>query len=107
MKNFWITVFILAVLGIVGFFVYKHLGGTTTKFSAPISNNQINTTTSMTISSPQFLYNQAIPKQYTCDGQGVNPPLQFSNVPSEAKSLALVVEDPDAASGTWIHWLMW
>ena len=61
----------------------------------------------MTITSPAFSDNQAIPKQYTCDGAGINPPLQFASVPSEAKTLALLVEDPDAPTGTWIHWLMW
>jgi len=106
MKKFLLVFFIVVVLCIGGFFVYRYSGKKTTTFS---NQNQqtINTTTPMTISSPVFLDNQAIPKQYTCDGDGINPALQFANVPVEAQSLALLVEDPDAPTGTWFHWLMW
>ncbi|MDE2311673.1 MAG: YbhB/YbcL family Raf kinase inhibitor-like protein [Patescibacteria group bacterium] len=61
----------------------------------------------MTITSPAFADGQPIPKKYTCDGDGVNPPLAFSGVPKEAGSLALVIDDPDAPSGTWTHWTLW
>jgi Raf kinase inhibitor-like YbhB/YbcL family protein len=59
------------------------------------------------ISSPVFENNGAIPKKYTCDGADVNPPLKFENIPSAAKSLALIVDDPDAPGGTWVHWVVW
>jgi hypothetical protein len=59
------------------------------------------------ISSPVFENNDAIPKKYTCDGADVNPPLKFENIPSAAKSLALIVDDPDAPGGTWVHWVLW
>lgn len=58
----------------------------------------------MNISSPAFNDNQAIPKQYTCDGKNVSPPLRFTAVPAETKSLSLVVTDPDAPGGTFTHW---
>lgn len=61
----------------------------------------------MQIFSPAFLNNQNIPGKYTCDGEGVNPPLEFKDVPSDAKSLVLIVDDPDASSGTWVHWTLW
>ncbi len=61
----------------------------------------------MEIKSPAFLNNQYLPINYTCDGEGVNPPLEFLDVPKEAKSLALVISDPDAPGGTWYHWVMW
>jgi len=61
----------------------------------------------MKITSPAFSSQAQIPAKYTCDGQDVNPPLSFSDIPSETKSLALVVEDPDAPSGTWTHWVVW
>jgi Raf kinase inhibitor-like YbhB/YbcL family protein len=61
---------------------------------------------SMTISSPAFGNCQMIPKIYTCDGQNINPPLLFSNIPQNAKSLALIVDDPDAPTGTWVHWII-
>lgn len=65
------------------------------------------TTTSMQITSPAFTNNQNIPAKYTCDGDDVNPPLVISEVPDKTQSLALVVSDPDAPSGNWIHWLLW
>jgi len=59
------------------------------------------------ISSPAFNDNAPIPKKYTCDGSDVNPALKIENVPSGAKSLALIVDDPDAPRGTWVHWVVW
>jgi Raf kinase inhibitor-like YbhB/YbcL family protein len=108
MKKFFIIIFILIIAGL-GALVYLRYGGArTTSFSSPPpSGNPINTTTPMTISSPAFLDSQSIPKQYTCDGTGVNPPLQFSNLPDGTQSLALLVQDPDAPTGVWTHWLVW
>jgi hypothetical protein len=48
-----------------------------------------------------------IPRKYTCDGQDVNPALTIENIPEQAKSLVLIVDDPDAPMGTWDHWLVW
>jgi Raf kinase inhibitor-like YbhB/YbcL family protein len=59
------------------------------------------------LSSPAFKYNQMIPFKYTCDGADVNPPLAIESAPAGAKSLALVVDDPDAPAGTWVHWVLW
>ncbi len=59
------------------------------------------------ISSPAFGDNGPIPQKYTCEGSDVNPPLVIKNVPPEAKSLVLIVEDPDAPVGTWVHWVVW
>jgi Raf kinase inhibitor-like YbhB/YbcL family protein len=61
----------------------------------------------MKISSPAFAMNQPIPPKYTCDGDDVNPPLAIQGVPAEAKSLALIVDDPDAPGRTWVHWAVW
>ncbi len=61
----------------------------------------------MRISSPAFKHEGKIPAKYTCDGDDVSPPLRFSEVPPEAKSLALVMDDPDAPSGTFDHWVVW
>jgi Raf kinase inhibitor-like YbhB/YbcL family protein len=59
------------------------------------------------ISSPAFENSDTIPSRYTCDSIDVNPPLRIENVPSAAKSLALIVDDPDAPAGTWVHWVVW
>jgi Raf kinase inhibitor-like YbhB/YbcL family protein len=60
----------------------------------------------MKIISSAFENNSKIPAKYTCDGENVNPPLSFSDIPSNAKSLALIMDDPDAPSGTWVHWIV-
>jgi Raf kinase inhibitor-like YbhB/YbcL family protein len=59
------------------------------------------------ISSPAFEDSGAIPSRYTCDDIDVNPPLTIENIPAAAKSLALIVDDPDAPMGTWVHWVVW
>lgn len=61
----------------------------------------------MKIQSSAFQNNGSIPAKYTCDGLDVNPPLEFLDVPSNAKSLALIMDDPDAPAGTWVHWTLW
>jgi len=61
----------------------------------------------LTLKSPAFEANQKIPKKYTCEGEGISPPLTIEGVPSEAITLALICEDPDAVSGTFDHWVAW
>lgn len=61
----------------------------------------------MYLTSPSFINNELLPKQYTCDAAGLHPPLQISSAPAETKSFALTVLDPDAPAGTWTHWLVW
>lgn len=64
------------------------------------------TRSSMKISSPAFANNQRIPQKYTCDGKDINPSLAFSDIPENAKSLVLIVDDPDAPMGTFVHWVV-
>jgi len=61
----------------------------------------------LSIASPAFLPDGTIPSKYTCDGDDVNPPLSIGNVPEKTRSLALIVDDPDAPVGTWVHWVVW
>lgn len=61
----------------------------------------------MEITSSAFAQNGNIPNKYTCDGQNVSPPLAWKNAPPQAKSFALIMDDPDAPSKTWVHWVVW
>jgi hypothetical protein len=61
----------------------------------------------MKIHSSAFEHNQPIPRKYACDGEDVSPPLTFADVPEGTKSLALVVDDPDAPMGVFDHWIAW
>ena len=60
----------------------------------------------MQLTSPAFSEGSAIPSKYTCDEKNLSPPLKWSGVPAEAKSLALIADDPDAPVGTWVHWVL-
>ncbi len=59
------------------------------------------------ISSTAFQHEDMIPVQYTCDGKNINPPLDIEHIPEAAKCLALIVDDPDAPAGDWVHWVVW
>ena len=60
----------------------------------------------MKFTSPAFGHNQTIPKKYTCEGDDINPRLIITDIPAAAKSLTLIVDDPDAPMGTWVHWVV-
>lgn len=66
----------------------------------------------MKLSSSAFTHLSEIPQQYTCEGSDQSPPLTWAEVPAEAKSLALIVDDPDAPDPaapkmTWVHWVLY
>lgn len=60
-----------------------------------------------TLKSSAFSNESAIPKQYTCDGADITPPLQWENPPEGTKSFVLIVDDPDAPVGIWDHWILY
>lgn len=62
---------------------------------------------SINVSSSAFASNGSVPGKYTCDGQNINPPLEFEGIPEEAESLVLIVDDPDASPKTFTHWIVW
>ena len=61
----------------------------------------------MKLSSPAFENNALIPAKFSCQGQGVNPALVIENIPKEAKSLVLIMDDPDAPGGDFVHWVLY
>src|SRR5262245_20856957 len=61
----------------------------------------------MNITSSAFQQGGNIPSKFTCDGSDTSPPLQISSIPSNAKSLVLIADDPDATGGLFTHWLVW
>ena len=60
----------------------------------------------MNISSPEFKNNGFIPRKFTCQGKDVSPALIIENIPEGTKGIALIVDDPDAPVGTWVHWVV-
>jgi Raf kinase inhibitor-like YbhB/YbcL family protein len=58
------------------------------------------------MSSTAFKEGAAIPVVYTCDGENISPPLSWTGAPQGSQSLALIVDDPDAPAGTWVHWVV-
>lgn len=60
----------------------------------------------MKISSDAFAANETIPKKFTCDGPDASPKLQWNEPPAKTQSFALIMDDPDAPVGTWVHWVL-
>ena len=59
------------------------------------------------ISSEAFDEGGTIPVEYTCDGNDMSPPLVFSGIPDDVKSIAVIMDDPDAPGGIWVHWVIY
>jgi Raf kinase inhibitor-like YbhB/YbcL family protein len=91
-------------------FVACAKSGNPTVATAPPSSaaptNLPRTGQSIVVTSPAFAADGTIPVRYTCRGQKVSPPLQWTNVPPDAKELALVLFDPDVPNGGFVHWVV-
>jgi hypothetical protein len=61
----------------------------------------------MNLTSSAFTHGAIIPKEYTCDGRDISPPLSWSDPPEKTQSFALIMDDPDAPMGTWVHWVIY
>lgn len=66
----------------------------------------------LSLASPAFEHGQPIPRRYTCEGDDISPPLEWAGLPEGTKSLALIMEDPDAPDpdapkGVWVHWVLY
>jgi Raf kinase inhibitor-like YbhB/YbcL family protein len=64
-------------------------------------------TMSFKLTSTAFASGESIPRKYTCDGEDISPPLQWSDPPQGTRSFALIADDPDAPLGTWVHWVLY
>lgn len=62
---------------------------------------------SMILTSAAFKEGKPIPRQYTCDGVNISPPLEWSGGPKSARTIALIADDPDAPGGVWTHWILY
>jgi Raf kinase inhibitor-like YbhB/YbcL family protein len=76
-------------------------GGDTVEGPPPAAPDRIRLT------SPAFAENAPFPPRFTCDGDEVSPPLEWTGVPKQTRSLALLMEDPDAPDGTFVHWTVY
>lgn len=61
----------------------------------------------LSITSEAFADGERIPERHTCEGDDLSPPLSWSGLPEDTASLALICDDPDAPSGTFVHWVAW
>ncbi|MFC1808924.1 YbhB/YbcL family Raf kinase inhibitor-like protein [Candidatus Omnitrophota bacterium] len=86
------------IVGILFFVIVITLGFNTQLFAL--------SETKLQIESMAFKNNEFIPTKYTRFGENINPPLRISNIPDATKSLVLIVDDPDAPSKTWVHWVV-
>jgi len=59
------------------------------------------------LTSSAVAHEEPIPQKYTCDGEDMSPPLEWSDPPEGTQSLALIADDPDAPVGTWVHWVLY
>lgn len=91
----------LCVLGAISLFVW--FGGQNQCCSETKGGQAMN----IEVKSTAFADGRMIPKVYTCQGKDISPPLSWAGVPAEAKSIALIMDDPDAPRGTWVHWVLY
>jgi len=93
---FWVGGLIMGCASLQSMF-----SGDTPEIAVPTNSQPIN------IESSAFEANEMIPTKFTCDGADQSPPLRWNGVPSEAQSLTLIVDDPDAPGRTFVHWIVY
>lgn len=108
--NLFIAIFLLAVISGCVAEEKERAAPTPSPASTPnaIEKNteEVTTMQNISISSRAFQAGGAIPPEYTCDGSNVSPALSWRGIPSTAKSIALIMDDPDAPMGTFVHWVL-
>lgn len=96
-KNNLLIISLLTIVVVTGYFIIVKTQNKSFKQSESV----------MELKSSSFKNLEKIPFKYTCDGENTSPPLTITNIPSQTKSLAISLLDPDALVGTFTHWLMW
>jgi Raf kinase inhibitor-like YbhB/YbcL family protein len=105
-KDLWVLIIIILLLVLfAGMFSMRDDFSMQNNKMVGVSNTMMQN--QMQIKSNIFANNGNIPVQYTCDGAGTQVPLEIFGVPASAKSLALIVDDPDAPMGLFVHWVVW
>lgn len=92
-------------IGFVLFFLF--FIGSACKPTASESVEESETAMNIQVSSNAFTEGGTIPVKYTCDGENVSPPLVWSGIPESAQSVVVIMDDPDAPVGTWVHWVLY
>jgi len=100
-----IIILILAVLLVAGLIKFKY--NTSPYISQDSVEPNLHDSDKFSITSSVFSNQGKIPSEYTCDGSNISPPLTIKNVPQDAKSLVLIVDDMDTPQGVWVHWLVY
>ena len=102
-------IFVLVVFGAIIYYKMAIEGRQQVSITSSVSvtTEESLTQKNMKILSTAFENNAQIPSKYTCDAENVSPPLEISDVPEGVVSLALLVDDPDAPVGDWVHWIIW
>jgi Raf kinase inhibitor-like YbhB/YbcL family protein len=102
-KIFTFTTLGVVILLIVTFYFFQRSNNK----EQTIITKKINMENTLTLKSKVFEDNAMIPAKYTCDGENIIPSLEISGIPPETKSLVLIMDDPDAPMGTFVHWVKW
>jgi Raf kinase inhibitor-like YbhB/YbcL family protein len=105
MKRIIVLSFVSLALGL--FLILARIIYDNTDKGLMISNDDNKGPSIMKISSDAFSNGSYIPSKFTADGEKINPKLVIEGIPQNAKTLALIVDDPDAPSGTFVHWTVW
>ncbi|ALF52098.1 phosphatidylethanolamine-binding protein [Nostoc piscinale CENA21] len=97
----------IAIVGLLGLTMISCSHPSNNKIVASDRNQSHQEVKSMKLASTAFNANAFIPAKYTCDGNDISPPLAWEDVPKDTQSIALIVDDPDAPGGTFVHWVFY
>lgn len=96
-----------SLIVIISLIVFTCFGGISRKTIQSLNHPTVQPRGGNMKITSDFGHNEKIPSIYTCDGKDLAPELTISEVPEDAKELVLIVDDPDAPMGTWVHWLLY